>query len=85
MLDTNVSKTQLTDHFKTAVTKTSTVIICSTQKKALCKVRTKNKACNPICKLLNTIYKHPINAQKWKGILNIASGVVYFFVLFGNM
>ena len=61
----------------------------TTPKKTLCTVRTflfKNKACNPICKLLNTIYEHYIDKQELKGILNIVSGVKYqFFCLFGNM
>ena len=46
----------------------------------------KNKAWNPICKLLNTLYEHYIDKQGWKGVLNIVSGVMYqFFCLFGNM
>ena len=52
----------------------------TTPYKTLCKVRTfssKNKACNPICKLLNTIYEHYIDHQECKGILNIVSGVNY--------
>ena len=46
----------------------------------LCTVRTfsfKNKACNPICKLLNTIYEHYIDKERLKGVLNIVSGVKY--------
>ena len=49
-----------------------------TPKKTLCNVRTfspKNKASNPICKLLNTIYENYIDKQEWKGIFNIVSGV----------
>ena len=63
----------------------------TTPKKTLCTVRTfrfKNKACTPICKLLNTIYEHYIDKQERKGILNIVSVVKYkffFFVFFGNM
>ena len=56
----------------------------TTPNKTLCTVRTfsfKNKACNPICKLLKTIYEHYIDKQGWKGVLNIVSGVKYqFFV-----
>ena len=55
----------------------------TTPKKTLCTVRTfsiKNKACNPICKLLNTIYEHYIDKQEWKGILTIVSGVKYQFL-----
>ena len=39
----------------------------TTCKKTLCNVRTfssKNKAQNPICKLLNTIYEHYIDKQE---------------------
>ena len=59
----------------------------TTPKKTLCTVRTfpsKNKACTPICKLLNTIYEHYIDKQERKGILNIVSVVKYkfFFVCF---
>ena len=38
----------------------------TTPKNTLCNVRTiasKNKACNLICKLLNTIYEHYIDKQ----------------------
>ena len=38
-----------------------------TPKKRLCNVRTfppENKACTPICKLLNTIYEHYIDKQE---------------------
>ena len=56
----------------------------TTPNKTLCTVRTfsfKNKACNPICTLLNTIYKHYIDKEGLKGVLNIVSGVKYqFFV-----
>ena len=56
----------------------------TTPKITLCFVRTfsfKNKACNPICKLLKTIHDHCIDKQEPKGILNIVSGVKYqFFV-----
>ena len=57
----------------------------TTPKKMSCTVRTfsfKNKACNPICKLLNTIYEHYIDKQELKGILSIVSGVKYHFCLF---
>ena len=54
----------------------------TTPKKTVCDIRTisfKNKACNPTCKLLNTNYKHFIDKQELKGILNIVSGVKYHF------
>ena len=50
----------------------------TTPKKTLCTVRTfsfKKRACNPICKLLSTIYEHYIDKEERKGILNIVSGV----------
>ena len=56
----------------------------TTPNKTLCTVRTfsfKNKVCNPICTLLNTIYDHYIDKEGFKGVLNIVSGVKYqFFV-----
>ena len=56
----------------------------TTPKKTFCNVRTfssKNKACNPICKLSNTIYMGIILIKKRvKGIFNIVSGVNYQFL-----
>ena len=56
----------------------------TTPDKTLNTVRTfsfKNKACNPISKLLNTIYEYYIDKQGFKGVLNIVSCVKYqFFV-----
>ena len=56
----------------------------TTPSKTLCTVRTfsfKNKASNPICKLLNTIYDLYIDKQGLKGVLNIVSGVKYRFFI----
>ena len=46
----------------------------TTPKKSLCNVRTfssKNKACDPICKLLNTIYEHYIDKEASTGYLTL--------------
>ena len=55
----------------------------TTPRKRLCNVRTffsKIRACNLICKLLNTIYEHEhyIDKQEWKRIFNIVSGVTVY-------
>ena len=50
----------------------------ATLKKTLCKI---NKACYPICMLLNTIYEHSNDKQELKGIFNIVFGVNYIFVV----